>query len=360
MPYDSGPLSSRAGSTAASQVLKSPKRLARRAGLRYVSDRDAGISRLKRGDRFLYRKAGKPVSKDDVARVKSLAIPPAWTDVWICAQPLGHLQATGRDDRGRKQYLYHARWQETVNLAKFDRLYDIGNLLPKIRRQVLKDLRQPGVSKQRVVALVVRLLDLTGIRIGNGEYLRDNESYGLTTLQDDQLTVRGSHVEFQFLGKSGIEHHLAFDNQELAGLLRSCRALKGKFLFQFSEDGTQRPVTSADVNAYLAEKSDGLLTAKDFRTWRASTFVAAQLSMQEPSDSERATKRLLMDVYREAAERLGNTVAVCRKYYVHSGLTDAFLSGEFAALIKKFKPRIRRGVLRDEQLLLHILEQLRS
>ncbi len=341
------------------QALKSPKRLARRAGLKYVTDRDPGIARLRRGTNFLYRKQGRPLPKAEVDRVKSLAIPPAWTDVWICASPLGHLQATGRDDRGRKQYLYHLRWQETVNLAKFDRLLEIGNILPLIRRQVLADLKQPGLGKQKVVALVVRLLDLTGIRIGNGEYLRDNESYGLTTLQDDQLKVTGSHVEFHFVGKSGIEHHLSFDSTELGELLKDCRKLKGSFLFQYSEEGVQRVVTSSDVNAYLAEKSKGLITAKDFRTWRASTFVAARLSKEEPPDSERAGKKHLMAIFREAATQLGNTVTVCRKYYVHSGLTDAFLSGEFKALIKKFQLRRRRGFSAEEQLLLHVLEQMR-
>jgi DNA topoisomerase-1 len=300
-----------------------------------------------------------PLASEDLERVKSLVIPPAWTDVWICADPHGHLQATGRDQRGRKQYLYHTRWQETVNLAKFDRLYDIGNLLPLIRKQVLRDLKLPGLAKQRVIALVVRLLDLTGIRIGNSEYLRDNESYGLTTLQDEQLRVRGSHVEFHFVGKHGIEHHLSFDNEELATLLKSCRALPGSFLFQFKENGVQRAVTSSDVNAYLAEKSNGLLTAKDFRTWRASTFVAARLQTAEPPQSERAAKRQLLAIFRETAQTLGNTVTVCRKYYVHSGLTDAYLSGELDTLIKTFKVRRQQTFFPEEQLLLHILEQLR-
>jgi DNA topoisomerase-1 len=355
MAYDS----QAAAGTATSLLLKSPKRLARRAGLKYVTDRDAGISRLRKGEGFVYRKRNKPLSREDLQRVKSLVIPPAWTDVWICADPNGHLQATGRDQRGRKQYLYHTRWQETVNLAKFDRLYDIGNLLPLIRKQVLRGLKQPGLSKQRVIALVVRLLDLTGIRIGNGEYLRDNESYGLTTLQDEQLKVSGSQVEFHFVGKHGIEHHLEFDNEELARLLKSCRALSGSFLFQFKENGVQRAVTSTDVNAYLAEKSNGLLTAKDFRTWRASTFVAARLRAAEPPQSERAAKRQLLAIFRETAQVLGNTVTVCRKYYVHSGITDAYLSGEFNALIKTFKVRRQRAFFADEQLLLHILEQLR-
>jgi DNA topoisomerase-1 len=333
MPYDS---EQPAAHASPARLLKSPKRLARRAGLRYVTDRDPGISRLRKGKGFCYRSYGKPISREDLQRIQSLVIPPAWTDVWICADPYGHLQATDRDDRGRKQYLYHARWQETVNLAKFDRLYEIGNLLPLIRRQVLRDLKLPGLNKQRVVALVVRLLDLTGIRIGNSEYLRDNESYGLTTLQDDQVKVRGSHIEFHFVGKSGIEHHLAFDSDELARLLKSCRALEGSFLFQFSENGVQRAVTSADVNAYLSEKSNGLLTAKDFRTWRASTLVAAKLSASPPPESERAAKRQLLAIYREAAQQLGNTVTVWRKYYVHSGLTDAYLGGEFNVLVKSF------------------------
>ncbi|HVJ69179.1 MAG TPA: hypothetical protein VM510_14425 [Caulifigura sp.] len=360
MPYDSGPTLLKSADVRAARVLKSPQRLARRAGLHYVSDHGPGITRLKRGDRFLYRKSGKPASREDLERVKSLVIPPAWTDVWICADPNGHLQATGRDDRGRKQYLYHSRWQETVNLAKFDRLYDIGNLLPLIRKQVVKDLKLRGLVKQRVVALVVRLLDLTGIRIGNSEYLRDNESYGLTTLQDEQVKIRGSHVEFDFKGKSGVEHHLAFDNQELATLLKNCRALDGSFLFQFSENGIQRAITSADVNAYLAEKSNGLLTAKDFRTWRASTFMAARLSTVERPQSERAAKRQLLTLFRETAQLMGNTVSVCRKYYVHSGLTDAYLSGEFQSLTRTFKASRQRVFLPEEQLLLHVLEQFRS
>jgi DNA topoisomerase I len=342
------------------QLLKCPRRLARRAGLKYVSDAEPGICRIRRGKHFLYRMPGRKLGREDVERIKSLVIPPAWNDVWICAHPYGHLQATGRDDRGRKQYLYHTRWQETVNLAKFDRLYEIGNVLPLIRRQVLRDLRLPGLCKQKVVALVVRLLDLTGIRIGNSEYLRDNESYGLTTLQDEQVKIRGAHVEFDFLGKSGVEHHLEFDSEELARLLKSCRALDGSFLFQFAENGVQRPVNSADVNAYLAEKTNGLLTAKDFRTWRASTFVAAKLSLVDPPpETQRAAKRELLAIFREAATHLGNTVTVCRKYYVHSGLTDAFMSGEYSRLIGQFRSRRRAGYLPEEQLLLHLLEQLR-
>jgi DNA topoisomerase-1 len=356
MAYEPESLSAQSPAT---QLLKSPKNLARRAGLRYVSDRDPGLSRIRNGDRFLYRKRGKPITAEDRTRIKELVIPPAWKDVWICAHPYGHLQATGRDDRGRKQYLYHTRWQETVNLAKFDRLYDIGNLLPLIRKQVLRDLKLPGLSKTRVIALVVRLLDLTGIRIGNSEYLRDNESYGLTTLQDRQVKISGSHVAFHFLGKSGVEHHLEFDNEQLAKLLKSCRALKGEFLFQFAEEGVQRVVTSDDVNAYLAEKSNGLLTAKDFRTWRASTFVAAKLATAERPESERAAKQQLLAIIREAAAYLGNTVTVCRKYYVHSGLTDAYLSGEFQALIKRFKVHRHRAFLPEDQLLLHILKKLR-
>ncbi len=360
MPYDSESQAGPAVSMRASQVRKDPKHLARRAGLKYVTDRSPGISRLRRGGAFVYRSPGRSLSKADLARIKALAIPPAWTEVWICPAPSGHLQATGRDDRGRKQYLYHRRWQETVNLAKFDRLAEIGGILPLIRRQVQRDLKLPGLCKQRVLALVVRLLDLTGIRVGNSEYLRDNESYGLTTLQDDQLMVRSPHVEFNFVGKSGIEHHLEFDSAELARLLKDCRALKGSFLFQYSEDGVQRPVTSSDVNAYLGEKSKGLITAKDFRTWRASAFAAAKLSIEDPPQSERAAKRQLMAILREAAANLGNTVTVCRKYYIHSGLTDAFLSGEFKVLIRRFQLRRRRGVLPEEQLLLHVLEQMRS
>jgi DNA topoisomerase I len=339
----------------------SPRQLARRARLHYVTDDEPGIVRTQHGTGFAYRwqKRRGRISSPHRRRVQSLAIPPAWRDVWICGKPEGHLQATGRDDRGRKQYLYHERWQRTVNLAKFDRLLEMGRVLPAVRRRVMRDLKAPALTRKSVAALVVRLLDVTGIRVGNGEYLRDNDSYGLTTLQNRQVSVRGTHIEFQFRGKSGIKHHIALDDALLAKRIKRCRALRGRFVFQFREEGAQRAITSEDVNAYLAEISDGVLTAKDFRTWRASTFVASRLAVEQPPASEQAAKRALMAILRETAADLGNTVTVCRKYYVHGGLTDAFLSGGYARLVKRFHCSRQRAFTSDEQRLMHILKRLR-
>jgi DNA topoisomerase-1 len=330
------------------------------AGLRYVSDGEPGYRRKGNGRGFHYvSESGRKLTDEGkLTRIVELTIPPAWTDVWICRFANGHLQATGRDDRQRKQYLYHPQWHEAVGRRKFDRLLEVGELLPKIRRRVLADLRKRNFSRTKTIALVVRLLDVTALRVGNAEYARDNESYGLTTLENRHVQITGNRIRFSFVGKSGKEQRLDVIDRSLSRLLRRYRQLPGKHLFQYREEGELIPVSSEDVNEYLNELTEGRVTAKDFRTWRASVMAAAELYCGEPPESESKRKRALNVAIRSAASRLGNTLTVCRKYYVHTGLGEAYLQGRSVAVVCGFKARRRKWHLPDEQLLLHVLENL--
>jgi DNA topoisomerase-1 len=293
-----------------------------------VSDRARGIRRLRSGSGFTYRNpSGRPLrDRRTLARIRSLAIPPAWTDVWICARPNGHLQAVGRDARGRKQYRYHPSWRALRERTKYDRLAAFAAALPAIRRRVAKDLARPGLPREKVLATVVRLLELTQIRVGNPEYSRQNRSYGLTTLRNRHVRVRGARLRFRFRGKSGQSLDVAIASPRLARIVRRCQEIPGQELFQYvDENGDVGSIHSGDVNRYLREISGGDFTAKDFRTWAGSVLACAALERFPPAPSGARAKRNVVRAIEEVAERLGNTAAVCRKAYVHPGLVDAYL-----------------------------------
>jgi DNA topoisomerase-1 len=291
------------------------------AGLRYVTDEEPGIRRVKRGKGFSYTRAGgrSVVGKEARQRIEQLVIPPAWTDVWICADPNGHLQATGRDARGRKQYRYHDRWRAVRDEAKFDHLAEFGQQLPQLRAVVDEDLNRRGLPPRKVVALVVSLLDRTLIRVGNEEYRRDNGTYGLTTLRWNQVDVEGAEISFCFIGKGGLEHEVSLDDRRLARAVKACHELGGRELFTYrGVDGAPVRVDSADCNEYLADVMGPRTTVKYFRTWGATTTVLEEL-VERPAGLGASDVVAAIDV---AAERLGNTRAVCRRSYVHPLLTD--------------------------------------
>jgi DNA topoisomerase-1 len=261
-------------------------------------------------------------------RIARLAIPPAWKQVWICPRPDGHIQATGRDARQRKQYRYHERWREVRDRTKFGRMIEFARALPRIRRQVARDLRRSGLPREKVLATVVRLLEATCIRVGSDEYARHNRHYGLTTLKDQHVAVRGPELRFRFKGKSGKDHEVGLRDRALARIIRNCQEIPGQRLFQYYDpEGRPRAVDSGDVNDYLRACSGSDFTAKDFRTWAATTLVGARLvACGEPS-SVSAGRRMVLAAIDEAAERLGNTRSVCRSSYVHPGVLDAFMEG---------------------------------
>jgi DNA topoisomerase-1 len=306
-----------------------PERSAKAAGLRYVSDGAPGIARQRSGTSFrYYAPDGKAIRRrDTLARIRALAVPPAWNDVWICARADGHLQATGRDARQRKQYRYHNRWREVRDETKYGRMLAFARALPRIRRRVRHDLGLPGLPREKVLAAVVRLLETTRMRVGNEEYARANDSFGLTTLRVRQVRVRGSTMSFRFRGKSGVWHQFALNDRRLATIVRRMRDLPGYELFQYlDEQGETRALDSADVNEYLKEISGEEFTSKDFRTW-AGTVLAAQALQQlgEPPD-----KSKLAQAIEQVAGQLGNTKAVCRKCYIHPAVIDAYLEGRLA------------------------------
>src|SRR5438067_9891256 len=305
---------------------------ARTAGLRHVSDAAPGIRRIARGDAFDYVGADdKPVRDEEtLARIRKLAIPPAWTDVWICASERGHLQATGRDARGRKQYRYHAKWRTMRDEAKYGRLIEFAEGLPALRKKVLSDMALPGLPRERVVAAVVRLLDKTLIRVGNDEYARDNDSYGLTTMRSKHVEVSGSTLRFEFKGKSGKVHSIDVSDARAARIVKQCRELPGYELFQYlDEDGERRTVGSEDVNDYVREVMGQDFTAKDFRTWAGTVFCATALASVGGFESEREAKANVNDAVRAVAALLGNTPAVSRACYVHPQLLESYLDGSF-------------------------------
>ena len=274
-------------------------------------------------------------AKDVVARIKALAVPPAWQQVWICPRPDGHLQATGRDARGRKQYRYHARWREVRDETKYGRLRSFARALPRIRRRVRHDLALPGLPRDKVLASIVRLLETTRMRVGNEEYARENDSFGLTTLRTRQVRVQGSTMQFQFRGKSGVWHRFALSDRTLARIVRRMRDLPGYELFQYvDEEGETRSVDAADVNSYLKEIAGEDFTSKDFRTW-AGTVLAAEAFRRL---GEKRTKNDLAQAIEQVARQLGNTKAVCRKCYIHPAVIDAHVDGTLARVMNGGSP----------------------
>jgi DNA topoisomerase I len=297
------------------------------AGLTYVSDGTPGLSRRRSGKGFAYRDAhGRAVrGKQTLERIKSLAIPPAWTDVWISADENGHLQATGRDARGRKQHRYHPRFRAHRDAAKFDRLSDFAKALPELRARISRDMRKQGLPREKVIATIAHLLDTTLIRIGNDEYAKTNNSYGLTTLKDKHAQVNGDTLRFVFTGKSGKSWRLTVKNRRVAKIVKAAQDLPGQRLFQYEDDdGAPQHVTSTDVNAYLGDD----ISAKDFRTWGGTVLAAAALSAFDPPDGKTLAKANIKAAIDEVAGSLGNTPAICRKCYVHPALLETYENGE--------------------------------
>jgi DNA topoisomerase-1 len=305
----------------------SPPPVIEQSSLAYVNDNEPGITRHRAGRGFSYRRADGTLVKDreTLTRIRRLAIPPAYTDVWICADPNGHIQATGRDAKGRKQYRYHPEWTALQAETKYARMAAFGRALPAIRERVDADLGLKGLPREKVLAAVVRLLELTLIRVGNDEYARQNKSFGLTTMRDRHVTVEGSEVAFEFLGKSGVKHKTGVRDRRLARVVKACQDVPGQRLFQYiDETGARQAVGSGDVNAYLREITGEDFTAKDFRTWAGTIAAAKALALQPPPQSGTDAKRLVATCMKATAGLLGNTPAVCRSSYVHPEVLKAF------------------------------------
>ena len=328
-------------------VEANPKEEAKAAGLRYVTDDMPGITRKRRGKGFAYYAPDGGLIKDEAerARINKLAIPPAYKDVWICPDPKGHIQATGRDDRGRKQYRYHDAWRALRDDAKFVHILEFGRALPALRGRVLKDMGRPKLDREKVLATLVRLLETTLIRVGNDEYAKANKSFGLTTLQNRHVEAGGAKVAFHFKGKHGIEREVAISDPRVARAVRRIQDLPGRNVFQYlDEAGERHRVDSSDVNAYLAEVTGQHFTAKDFRTWAGTVLAALALDEFEAFDSETAAKRNIKQAVEKVAAKLGNTPDVCRKSYIHPEILNGYLEG---TLVSRLKDEIGE-VLRDD------------
>ncbi|GLS45446.1 DNA topoisomerase IB [Methylobacterium brachythecii] len=317
-----------------------PREAAREAGLRYVDDSRPGWTRKRSGTGFSFRDTdGKAIrDKAVIARIKKLAIPPAYTDVWICPHANGHIQATGRDAKGRKQYRYHPDFREAREATKFERIMEFADALPGIRTRIDADMGKRGLPREKVLATVVHLLENTLIRVGNDDYARSNKSYGLSTLRDRHVTIEGSELTFRFKGKSGQEWNLSIRDRRVARIVKACQDLPGQELFQYLDDeGVRRDVTSSDVNAYLREITGRDFTAKDFRTWAGTVLAALALQEFESFDSEAMAKRNVRDAIESVASRLGNTPTICRKCYIHPQVLGCYLDG---ALLLQVKERV--------------------
>ena len=337
---------------------------AKAAGLRYVTDAGPGLTRRPKGKSFAYLDVDdRPIrDPDDLGRIKALAIPPAWTEVWICPRVDGHLQATGRDARGRKQYRYHPRWRLIRDESKYDRMMAFASALPTIRKRTDADLARPGLPREKVLAAVVRLLETTLIRVGNEEYARSNRSFGLTTMRDRHVRVGKKDVRFEFRGKSGVKHEIDLADPRLARIVGRCRDLPGQELFQYlDEDGHPRTIDSADVNDYLREAAGLEFTAKDFRTWAGTVLASLALREFEAFDSEAQAKKNIVRAIEHVAERLGNTPTVCRKCYVHPEVIEAYLDGTMLqTLQRRAEGEIKGGLSRllpEEAAVLALLQQ---
>lgn len=320
---------------AARQNVHHPAKVAKAAGLYYVNDGEPGLARVGPAKRSRLQTAtGRPIRDHRVhERVRRLVIPPAWTEVWICANPRGHIQAMGRDARGRRQYIYHPAWRAVRDRTKFDRVVAFARALPRIRARVARDLAKRTLSKERVLATVLRLLDLTHIRIGNEEYARSNGSFGLTTLRDHHARLTPSVLEFEFRAKSGKLQRVRLGDRKLARIVKVCQDLPGQHLFQYLDDGAPKPVTSGDVNAYLRDISGADFTAKDFRTWAGTVLTA--LALCEDDAESRPAPRAVVAAVKAVAAKLGNTPAVCRKCYIHPAIIENHMTGTLT-------PRLRR------------------
>jgi DNA topoisomerase-1 len=346
-----------------------PEESAHVAGLRYVSDHQPGIARLKHGDSFRYVGSdGKAVHDGSVlARIKSLVIPPAWTDVWICRQANGHLQATGRDARGRKQSRYHPRWREVRDETKYEHMTEFAAALPLIRKRTETDLAKHGLPRAKVLATIVSLMEATLIRVGNPEYARENKSYGLTTMRNRHVAVHGATITFDFLGKSRVHHTIDLQNKRLARIVRQCSELPGHELFQYVDhDGELHHINSSDVNEYLREITGQHFTAKDFRTWAGSVLACSLLGELEPYTTAAEAKKNAVTMVAAVAARLGNTPSVCRKCYIHPKVLESYLAttpsakdaetSNHAETSNKEKAKEARLLHEEEEALLELLQ----
>jgi DNA topoisomerase-1 len=343
---------------------KESRAAAKRAKLHYVDDSTAGIRREKHGRSFRYvGSSGRPITDRRILdRIRGLVIPPAWTDVWICSDPDGHLQVTGHDAKGRKQYRYHPRWREVRDENKYDRLISFAQALPRIRRRVARDLRRKRLPREKVLAAVIKLLETTLVRVGNDEYAEANKSFGLTTMRDRHARVTRGKVRMEFSGKSGVDHEIDVHDPRLVEIVRKCQELPGQELLQYvDEQGKVHDVGSSDVNEYLREISGDDFSAKDFRTWAGTALAAEALKEFEDFDTKTAAKRNVTRAIERVAERLGNTKAVCRKCYVHPAIVDAYMDRSLLETLKnRAESELRRGVARlpaEEAAVLALLQQ---
>jgi DNA topoisomerase-1 len=344
-----------------------PKAAASAVALRYVSDETPGIRRKRAGTGFTYVDAkGKPVRDEQtLRRIKSLVIPPAWTEVWICPESNGHLQATGYDVRGRKQYRYHPRFREVREQTKFSRMIAFARALPHIRRRVEHDLKRPGLPREKVLAAVVKLLETTLIRVGSEEYAKSNNSFGLTTLKDKHARIKGSTITFEFKGKSGIDHDIDLTDPRLAHIVKQCQDLPGQELLQYLDHaGNVRDIGSADVNDYLRQITGGgggeEFTAKDFRTWAGTVLAAIALQELKSFDSQAQAKKNIVRAVETVAARLGNTRAVCRKCYIHPAILDSYVDGTLSTLAHKAEVKLKKDLKSlkpEEAMVLTLLQQ---
>jgi len=328
----------RAKKKSAPKIVTDPVEAAEEAGLRYVNDSSPGYTRKAKGDDFeFFDTEGKPIRDEQrVLRIQRIGIPPAWTKVWICPSPNGHIQATGCDARKRKQYRYHERWREVRDENKYERMALFGEALPKIRRRVEADLKLPGLPRNKVLATIVQLLERTLIRVGNEEYARENKSFGLTTMQDRHVDVKGSKAQFRFRGKSGKMHEVDITDRRIAKTISKLQDLPGQELFQYvDEEGEIRNITSQDVNEYLKEITGEDFTAKDFRTWAGTVLAAMALNAVGAFETKKEAKANIKQAITAVAKMLGNTPAICRKCYVHPGVLENYLDGKSIEGLKK-------------------------
>jgi DNA topoisomerase I len=329
----------------------------KKAKLIYVSDKRPGIMRQKIGKRFAYYDSdGKKVTKAGIlSRINHLVIPPAWENVWICPSPNGYLQATGYDEKGRKQYLYHQAWVEACQQNKFEKLEFFGKVLPKIRRQVKKDMGLRGLPKQKVVATVIWLLEHTLVRVGNDEYAKENNSFGLTTLRERHVQVKGDQVRFRFMGKSGVEHDVDFDDPQVAKIIKSCIELPGYELFQYLDSqGQKHTVDSSDVNNYLKEITGEDITAKDFRTWGATLLSAQTLEKLGCDGNKKVMEKNIKLAVKEVSQHLRNTTKVCRDYYIHPQVLDCYKKKTLSQILER-KRKTPKGISQAEFAVLYLL-----
>ena len=345
-------------------VTLEPIATAKAAGLRYISDTMPGIRRVKRGAHFAFvAPSGRPIRDEaEIKRIRTLAIPPAYTDVWISPDPKGHLQATGRDARGRKQYRYHRLWREARDENKFERMAAFAHALPAIRAQIARDMALPGLPRDKVLGTLVDLLEITLIRVGNDEYAKENDSYGLTTMKNEHVRVQGETLRFHFRGKSGVEHAVAVRDNRLAKIVKSVSELPGQELFQYvGEDDSRSPVHSHDVNEYIERIAGAHFTAKDFRTWEGTMYCALALAACDVAETVADRKRNIVEAVASVAKRLGNTPAVCKKSYIHPGVIHDYLeSGALKLVDRNVRKKIAapHALSTDESKVLAYIEQL--